>query len=41
MGSQLPSSEKVAFVKFLEDNNDVFAWSTYDVPEIDPEFICQ
>ena len=41
VGSQLPSSEKVAFVKFLEDNNDVFAWSTYDVPEIDPEFICQ
>ena len=41
VGSQLPSSEKVAFVKFLEDNNDVFAWSTYNVPEIDPEFICQ
>ena len=19
---------------------DMFAWSTYDVPEIDPEFIC-
>ena len=40
MGSQLPSLEKVAFVKFLEDNIDVFAWSTYDVLGIDPEFIC-
>ena len=27
-------------MKFLEDNMDMFAWSTYDVPEIDPEFIC-
>ena len=41
VGSQLPSSEKAAFVKFLEDNIDVFAWSTYDVPRIDLEFICQ
>ena len=36
----MPSLEKAALVKFLEDNIDVFAWSTYDVPEIDPEFIC-
>jgi len=27
-------------VKFLEDNIDVFSWSTFDVPGIDPEFIC-
>ena len=40
VGSQLPSSEKAALVKFLEDNIDVFAWSTYDVPGIYPEFIC-
>ena len=40
MGSQLPSLEKAVLVKFLEDNIDVFAWSTYDVHEIDPEFIC-
>ena len=39
-GSQLPSLEKAALVKFLEDNMDVFAWSTYDVIGIDPEFIC-
>ena len=40
VGSQLPSLERVALVKFLEDNMDVFAWSTYDVPGIDLEFIC-
>ena len=40
VGSQLPSLEKVALVKFLEDNIDMFAWSTYDVLEIDPKFIC-
>ena len=40
VGSQLPPFEKATLVKFLEDNKDVFAWSTYDVPGIDPEFIC-
>ena len=27
-------------MKFLEDNIDVFVWNTYDVPGIDPKFIC-
>ena len=27
-------------MKFLEANIDVFALSTYDVPRIDPEFVC-
>ena len=27
-------------MKFLEVNIDLFAWSTYDVSGIDPEFIC-
>ena len=40
VGSQLAPLEKAALVKFLEDNIDVFALSTYDVPGIDPEFIC-
>ena len=40
MGSQLPPLEKAELVKFLEVNIDVFLWSTYDVPEIDPGFIC-
>ncbi|XP_075670165.1 uncharacterized protein LOC142639925 [Castanea sativa] len=32
--------EKEELVQFLQDNLDVFAWTTYDVPGIDPEFIC-
>ena len=40
VGSQLPSLERATLVKFLEDNIDVFAWSTYDVSGIDLEFIC-
>ena len=27
-------------MKFLEVNIDVFAWSIYDVPGINPEFVC-
>ena len=27
-------------MKFLEDNIDVFALSTYNIPRINPEFIC-
>ena len=27
-------------MKFLEVNIDVFAWSIYDVPGIDLEFVC-
>ncbi|XP_075656878.1 uncharacterized protein LOC142626990 [Castanea sativa] len=40
VGSQLPVSKKEELVKFLKDNIDVFAWTTYDVPGTDPEFIC-
>ena len=40
MGYQLPPLEKAKLVKFLGANIDVFAWSTYDVPRIDPGFIC-
>ena len=40
VGSQLPPLEKVELVKFLEANVDVFSWSTYGVPGIDPKFIC-
>ena len=40
VGSQLPSLEKADLVKFLEDNMDVFSWSTYDMPRINLEFIC-
>ncbi|XP_075663287.1 uncharacterized protein LOC142632848 [Castanea sativa] len=40
VGSQLPVPEREELVKFLQDNIDVFAWVTHDVPGIDPEFIC-
>ncbi|XP_075633844.1 uncharacterized protein LOC142606365 [Castanea sativa] len=40
VGSKLPLLEKEELVQFLQDNLDVFAWTTYDVPGIDPEFIC-
>ena len=36
----MPPLEKSELVRFLEANLDVFAWSTYDVPRIDPGFIC-
>ena len=36
----MPLLEKAKLVKFLEVNIDVFALSTYDVPGIDPGFIC-
>ena len=39
MGSQLPPLKKAELVKFLEVNIDVFAWNTYNVSEIDLEFI--
>ena len=32
--------EKAKLGKFLEVNIDVFAWNTYDVIGINPEFIC-
>ena len=32
--------EKKELLEFLRRNVDVFAWSTYDAPGIDPEFIC-
>ena len=31
---------KAKLMKFLEVNIDVFAWSIYVVPGIDPGFIC-
>ena len=37
---KLPSREKEQLVKFLRENIDVFAWSPYDAPGIDPNFIC-
>ena len=39
VGAQLPPREKTELLAFFKDNVDVFAWSTYDAPRVDPEFI--
>ena len=40
VGSQLPQSEKEELVEFLKRNINVFAWSAYEAPGVDPDFIC-
>ena len=40
VGSQLPQLEKEELVEFLKRNIDVFAWSAYEAPGVDPDFIC-
>ena len=40
IGSQLPQREREELIEFLKQNIDVFAWNTYEVPGVDPEFIC-
>ena len=40
IGAKLPSREKAQLVEFLRENVDVFAWSPYEAPGIDPSFIC-
>ena len=36
----LPTKDKVQLMDFLKDNLDIFAWSAYEAPGIDLEFIC-
>ena len=40
VGANLPILEKVELILFLVSNLDVFAWSPYEAPRVDPEFIC-
>ena len=37
---QLPQCEREELIEFLKQNIDVFAWSTYEAPGVDPEFMC-
>ena len=39
MGSSIKESDKIKMLLFLIQNVDVFAWSPYEVPGEDPEFI--
>ena len=38
--AQLPPREMEELIEFLWRNVDVFAWSAYKTPEVDPSFIC-
>ena len=38
--AKLPLQEKEILLEFLRANIDVFAWSPYEAPGIDPSFIC-
>ena len=38
--AQLPPLEKEELIEFLRKNVNVFAWSTYKAPGVDPSFIC-
>ena len=39
VGAQLPPQEREQLVEFLKKNVDVFAWSMYEAPGVDPSFI--
>ena len=39
VGMQLPPWEKEELIVFLKKNVDVFAWSAYEAPEVDPNII--
>ena len=38
--AQLPPQKKEELIEFLRRNVDVFAWSVYEAPGVDPSFIC-
>ena len=40
VGSQLPPQEREKLIGFLRRNVDVFTWSAYETPGVDPNFIC-
>ena len=40
VGAKLPLQEKERLLEFLRANVDVFAWSPFEAPGIDLNFIC-
>ena len=40
LGSSLSSAERTDYVNFLVSNLEAFAWTPYDMPGVDPSFIC-
>ena len=39
IGTSMNDRERVKMLLFMLQNIDVFAWSPYEVPGVDPEFI--
>ena len=39
IGTSMKDKDRVGVLLFLIQNVDVFAWSPYEVPKVDPEFI--
>jgi len=39
VGTQLPPTEKEKLIGFLRENLDVFSWSAYKAPRIDPSYV--
>ena len=39
IGTSMKDKDRVGVLLFLIQNVDVFAWSSYEVPKVDPEFI--
>ncbi|RDX76959.1 hypothetical protein CR513_43003, partial [Mucuna pruriens] len=39
-GTTLAHKDESHLVAFLRENRDVFAWSSVDMPGIDPDFLC-
>ena len=39
VGASLKDEDKVGMLLFLIQNVDIFAWSPYEVPRVDPKFI--
>ena len=39
VGASMKDEDRVQVLLFLTQKIDVFTWSPYEVPEIDPEFI--
>ena len=40
LGSSMSSTERIEVMEFLTSNIEVFDWTPYDMPDIDPNFIC-
>eukprot|EP00268_Persea_americana_P064626 TRINITY_DN8531_c0_g1_i2.p1 TRINITY_DN8531_c0_g1~~TRINITY_DN8531_c0_g1_i2.p1 ORF type:complete len:153 (-),score=34.40 TRINITY_DN8531_c0_g1_i2:2086-2544(-) len=40
LGSQLPEPEKTELLDLLLKNKEVFAWTSYEMPGIDPAVMC-